>query len=71
MSISLSPELLTLNPLGETVGSVGDRSAGDRKNEIEGVLDAGDTAARSSESSRSRRSFIPFSLDNILECGRK
>ena len=47
MSMSLSPELLTLKPLGEVVGRAGECNGGDRINEIEDVLDTGDAAARS------------------------
>ena len=63
--MSRSPELLMLKPLGETVGSAGDWSAGERTNEIEDALDTGDasTVARSSESSRSRRSFTRVNLE--------
>jgi hypothetical protein len=64
MSMSLSPELLTLKPLGEVVGSAGERDAGDRINEIEELLDAGHAAARSSMSSRSRRSLVRVNLGN-------
>jgi hypothetical protein len=64
MSISLSPELLTLKPVGETVGSAEERGAGDRKNDIEDARDTGDITARSSESSRSRRSLMRVSLEN-------
>lgn len=60
--MSRSPELLTLKALGETVGSAGERCAGERVKEIEGVLDTGDVIARSSESSRSRRLFTRVNL---------
>jgi hypothetical protein len=62
ISISLSPVLLTLKPLGETVGRAGEGSAGDRMNETEDALDTVDVAARSSASSRSRRSLMRVSL---------
>lgn len=61
--MSLSPELLTLKPLGETVGSVGECNAGDRTNETEDVLDNGDAVVRSSASSRSRRWLMRVNLD--------
>jgi len=61
MSMSLSPELLTLKALGETVGSAGEGNAGERIKATEDVLDTGD-AARSSASSRSRRSLVRVNL---------
>ena len=64
MSMSRSPVLLALKPLGETVGSAGEQIAGERTNEIEDAFDAGDLIARSSESSCSRRSFMRVNLDN-------
>ena len=64
MSMSRSPELLTLKALGETVGSTGEQCAGEGINEIEDVRDTGDAIARSSESSRSRRSFTRVNLDD-------
>ena len=48
--MSLSPELLTLKPLGETVGRAGECSAGDRVSKIGDVLVTGDAAVRSSAS---------------------
>ena len=57
-SLSPPPEFLTLKALGEAMDSVGERDAGERINEIEDALEMGDVVARrSSESSRSRRSF--------------
>lgn len=62
MSMSRSPELRTLNPLGETAGGAGDWGAGERISDIEDAPDTGDAIARSSESSRSRRSFMRVNL---------
>ena len=63
--MSRSPELLMLKTLGETVGSAGERCAGERAGDAEdAVLDTGDVIARSSESSRSRRSFTRVNLDD-------
>jgi hypothetical protein len=72
MSISCSPELLILKPL-ETVGRAGERGAGERTNEIVGVFDAGDasTMARSSETSRSRRSFMRVNLEQQMRARQK
>ena len=62
--MSLSPELLTLEPPGDAVGSAGERNKGDRIGEIEVVLGTGDAAVRSSASSRSRRSLTCVNLGN-------
>lgn len=62
--MSRSPELLTLKLPGETVGSAGEREAGERINETDDVLDTADVIARSSESSRSRRSFTRVNLED-------
>lgn len=58
--MSRSPELLILKPLGEMVGS-----AGERIDEIVDTFDEGDssTMARSLESSRSRCSFTHVNLE--------
>lgn len=73
MSMSRSPELLTLKPLGETAGSAGEQGAGEETNEIVDVLDTGDapTMARSSESSRSRRSFMRVNLERWVRARQK
>jgi len=62
--MSRSPELLTLKPPGETVGSAGERDTGERTNETEDVLDIVDVIARSSESSCSKRSFTRVNLED-------
>ena len=42
--MSRSPEPPTPKTSGETTGSTGERDAGERTNEIEGVLETGDVA---------------------------
>jgi hypothetical protein len=72
MSMSRSPELLTLKPL-ETVGRAGERVTGERTNEIVNDFNAGDalTMARSSETSRSRRSFMCVNLEQQIRAQQK
>lgn len=71
MSMSRSPELRTLKSPGETVGSAGDWGVGERINEIGDAPDTEDAIARSSESSRSRRSFIRVNLGQLMRAGQK
>ena len=73
ISISRSSELLTLKPLGEMVGSPGERGTGERINGIVDAFDTGDASivARSSESSRLRRSFMRVNLERWMRMRQK
>jgi hypothetical protein len=55
------------------VGRAGERVTGERTNEIVDVFDAGDasTMVQSSETSRSRRSFMRVNLEQQMRTRRK